>query len=124
MPKGGYVAVRFETLPSLSDLKAELGGEFTACYYPDFRGGFLVEIVTQNPEIAPWINWAPVHCLDFFVDSFLGAGGVCICDGEQVHVDPLSQKARKTLGLLTHILDDVDVSHPLAEHASEYAIAF
>lgn len=121
MPKGAYAAVRYDRLPSVSDLRIEFGGDFAACYYPDFRGGYLVEIATQYPDESPWTEWHRVHCLDFFVDSFLEAGGVCLADGQHVHLDPLSPGTRKALGFLTHVLDDVDVSHPLAIHAADFA---
>lgn len=101
---------------------------FFACFHEDFTGDVVVEIACQRvparfEHVAGTIDLeiARVHSLDWFGEALVEAGGVCICDGRPIEYEPHGEAWRRCMGLLTYVLDDVDVYHPRGLHACDYA---
>ena len=126
MTKGTYTRFRVETLPSISTLGLWFGGEFYACHSDFFQGdGVLVELAAPGGPLesypAAWrdVESFSVHSLEFFGDAMLEAGGVAV-SAYAIVADAERQTPgwRAIMGFLTHVLDDVDVSHPRAAHAA------
>ena len=132
--KGYYIRCRTDApVPSLQAVSQWLAADVVyACVHEDLRGGNLLEIASSHfppgrPSFAAVEDYEvhPVHILDFWGEAIAEAGGVCVTrsDGEfavtEHRAHPLAW--RRQMGALTHVLDDVDLSHPLALHAAEYA---
>jgi hypothetical protein len=122
--KGFYIRFRCDAVPDLNQVAQYVGGTFTACHHPDIRGGMCIEVVSMlAPQIHP-SSWADyecheVHAPEFFADSLLEAGGLSFAGHRQlVHASRMPPKWRAAMGFLTHVLDDVDISHPRAVHAA------
>jgi hypothetical protein len=122
--KGYYLRFRFNDVPELTELIEYLGwdAQFYACHHEDFRGGVMVEVVSTRP--GPYdtnIETYAIHVMEFFCDAIIEAGGVCVDHGRIVYHEPHSDVWRQEYGFLAFALNDVDLSHPRALHAFEYA---
>lgn len=126
--KGVYARYRCPRLPPLAEVYEWVGGEFYACYHDDIRGGVLIEVaapvVLRPPTSGSDFEWHEIHVLEFFGDAMLEAGGVYV-DTDGVASDRTTAESRhpawrRTMGFLTSVLDDIDLSHPRAVHASDY----
>lgn len=117
--RGVYIRFRSSEIPTLPELVGWCGPDFVACAHDDIRGGYMIEVA--SPCIAFYrvdLEVFDVHAVEFFEDSLCAAGGVSVQNGVIVDHEPQTPKWRAAMGFLTHVLDDVDISHPRAIYAS------
>ena len=116
--KGYYARFVDSRLPPVVEIVRRVGnGTFYACYHHTIGDGYMV-------EIASVAKWSPecvgVHILEFFGEAMLEAGGVLVENGLSVVPERRNPLWRRFMGSLTFLLDDVDICHPRALHASDF----
>lgn len=129
--RGSYARFRFHGACAPSSLAHVLtGGTYTVCAHDDIRGGLLVEVAwpadpNRQPHVprTPPLDWYDfeifqVYAVEFYIDSLREAGGTSFVEHEIDETEPQSSQWRRAMGFVTHVLDDLDISHPRAVHAS------
>ena len=126
--RGSYARFRFDGACVPSSLAHVLtGGTYTVCTHDDIRGGLLVEVAwpadpSHEPRTPPpdWYDFEvfDVHAVEFYVDSLREAGGTSFVEYDVDETDAQSSQWRRAMGFVTHVLDEIDISHPRAVHAS------
>jgi hypothetical protein len=127
--RGSYARFRFHGACAPSSLAHTLtGGTYTVCTHGDIRGGLCVEVAWPSdpnghvPRTPPldWYDFEIFHvyAVEFYIDSLREAGGTSFVEYEIDETEPQSSQWRRAMGFVTHVLDDLDISHPRAVHAS------
>jgi hypothetical protein len=117
--RGYYVRLVEDSLPKVDQLIRAVGSQFYACHHQGMDGEIVVEIASAR-------KWSPecvhIHVLEFFGEAMLEAGGIYVNDDGIRIPNPTRRNAlwRRTMGKITFVLDDIDVSHPRALHATDY----